>query len=316
MASRGHMRTTLEGRSAQAPGLMRHGRPPTLHPPSGVLLLEPLSPLETMERKIHVQSIEMERLTMENHRLATTHVALRQDLINAQQEVQQLNAHVRSIQTESDIQLRVLLDKIAKYEVDIRAGESVKMDLQKAHGEAHKLVIARQELIALIERKNDELQKARLEAEKLPLLHAELDGLLREHQRLRTTFEYVKSTNVEQVRQLQAMEKNLMSTAGELEKLRTEVAKAEKNANEAPYTYVRRGSYMQGDPSYISHIPGGPYVDGPARIHAPMGGPMPVGEGVSQFSSVNSISMNGVAGAAAPGMNWGAIPYDPSRARR
>ncbi|KAI4377265.1 hypothetical protein MLD38_014925 [Melastoma candidum] len=217
MAARGHMRTTLEGRSALAPGLMRHGPPPTLPPPSGVLPLVPLSPLETLERKIHVQSIDMERLAVENHRLATTHVALRQDLINAQQEVQQLDAHIRSIQTESDIQLRVLLDKISKYEVDIRAGDSVKMDLQKAHGEAHGLVIARQELIALIERKNDELQKARLEAEKLPLLHVELDGLIRECQMLRTTFEYEKSTNVEQVCQLQAMEKNLMSTVRELE---------------------------------------------------------------------------------------------------
>ncbi|KAI4377266.1 hypothetical protein MLD38_014926 [Melastoma candidum] len=86
----------------------------------------------------------------------------------------------------------------------------------------------------------------------------------------------------------------------------------------APYAYIGRVSYMQGDPSCISHIPGGPpYVDGPARRHVPMVGPIPVGEEVSQFSGVNDVSIKGVAGAANLGMNWGAVPYDhPSLARR
>lgn len=45
-----------------------------------------------------------------------------------------------------------------------------------------------------------------------------------------TTFEYEKGINIEQVEQLQAMEKNLIGMARELEKLRAEVLNAENRA--------------------------------------------------------------------------------------
>lgn len=44
------------------------------------------------------------------------------------------------------------------------------------------------------------------------------------------TFEHEKGMNIEQVEQLQAMEKNLIGMARELEKLRAEVLNAENRA--------------------------------------------------------------------------------------
>ena len=107
-----------------SPGVMQHGA------------LEPLPPPELLENKIASQAAKIERLAGDNHRLAATHVALREDLVAARHEAQKLKEHIRSIQTESDIQIRVLQEKITKMETDIRVGESVKKEFQQAHIEA------------------------------------------------------------------------------------------------------------------------------------------------------------------------------------
>lgn len=317
MSSRKHLRTSLlDGRSSQAPGLMRHGPYTGLVPlPASSRPLEPLPPsLKLLENKILAQSAEIDQLAKENHRMATTHVALRQELVAAQQEVHQLKAHIKSTQTESDIQMRVLLDKIAKFEADIRAGESVRNDLQKAHKEAQSLVAARQELIVQIQRAKEELNKKLLDAESLHHLHAELDGLMREHQRLRTTFEYEKSLNIEKVRQMQAMEQNLISMAREVEKLRVGVVYVEKMAY-APNPQGGVGLSNPGPSSVARLQSSSPYVDGLGAHHGQMG-PQAAGERAIPYSgSSGAVSGGGMGGAtiasASSGVGW-AGTYDPS----
>ena len=46
-----------------------------------------------------------------------------------------------------------------------------------------------------------------------------------------STFEYEKGLNMDQVREMQEMEKNLVALAREMEKLRAEVLNAEKRAH-------------------------------------------------------------------------------------
>lgn len=181
MAARGNI-PPFDGRSVQAPGMMRHGSFPGSGSASGHRSLEAS---RLLENKIASQEAEIEQLVGDNRRLASTHVALREELINAQQEVQKLRAHIRSIQTESDIQIRVLLDKIAKMEADIRASEGRKKELKLAHMEAQSLAASRQELKGQIEQVTKELKKAHNDVQSMPDLQAELDRLVQERQRLR-----------------------------------------------------------------------------------------------------------------------------------
>lgn len=58
-------------------------------------------------------------------------MALRQDFVVAQQEVKKLGEHIKSTQTEGNIQIQILLDKIAKWEANIKAGDRVKKDQQQ-----------------------------------------------------------------------------------------------------------------------------------------------------------------------------------------
>ncbi|XP_028797423.1 protein FLX-like 4 isoform X1 [Neltuma alba] len=235
MAARGNIPAAYEGRSVQAPGMMRHGPYTGVSSSAGHPSLEAL-PRQMLGDEIASQEEEIKRLVGDNRRLASTHVALREELVAAQQEVHKLRAHIRSIQTESDIQIRVLLDKIAKMERDIRASENVKKELKLAHLEAQSLVATRQELKSQIERATQELKKVRGDVKSLPDLQDELDSLVQEHQRLRATFEYEKNKNVELVEQLKATEKNLIGMAREVEFLRAEIQNVEKRTH-APNPY-------------------------------------------------------------------------------
>ncbi|KDP38754.1 hypothetical protein JCGZ_04107 [Jatropha curcas] len=309
MAGRRHIPPILEGRAVQAPGLMRHGPFPPGHRPS-----DGRPPPDLLENKIASQAAEIEQLAGDNHKLATSHVALRQDLVVVQQEVERLKAHIRSIQTESDIQIRVILDKTTKMESEIRAGESVKKDLRQAHMEAQSLVKARQELTTQIQQATQELQKVRADVKSLPDLEAELDNLKHEYRRLRATFEYEKGLNIEKVEVLQAMEQNLIGMAREVEKLHAEVLNAEKRVH-APNTYG--GGFATSDPSYPTPVHGaGTYVDAYGRpvVQMSVG---PAADGMIAYGSGNGASVTGgISGTVASNTgggvaNWGAS-YDPS----
>ncbi|CAL0325614.1 unnamed protein product [Lupinus luteus] len=231
MGRRGRIQHELGGRNKQAPGMVRHDAYPDLSSAAGHPFLGSLPSHHLLENKFAAQEAEIEQLAGDNHRLASAHVELRETFVSAKQDVQKLKSHIRSIQTESDIQIRVLLDKIAKMEVDIRAGDSVKKDLQQAHIEAHSLAASRQDLSSQVQGAAQELKKARSEVKSVPDLQADLDGLVSEHQRLRAGFEYQKTKNIELVVEMEAKEKNLIEMAREVEMLLAKILNNEKKAN-------------------------------------------------------------------------------------
>ncbi|XP_076913824.1 protein FLX-like 4 [Bidens hawaiensis] len=248
MSSRRHGSPPQGSRSAQAPGMMRHVY------------------LERVDTKPVAQPSELERLAIDNQRLATTHVALRQELVATTQDIQKLKAHIGTIQAESDAQIRLLLDKISKMEVDIQAGDTVKKEVQKAHAEARALVVTRQDLIAQIEKSSQELKKVRAEVEALPELKVELDGLKQEHQKLRLIFEHEKKLNMEKAAQLESTDKDLLGMAREIERLRADMFNTEKRAN-APNMYGGPHMNQEWYPPPPMHDIGGNYVDGYGNYH-------------------------------------------------
>ncbi|CAI0427697.1 unnamed protein product [Linum tenue] len=257
MAGGGRHPPKLDGRSSlQAPGMLRHGSLP-----NGVRVLDPLSHPGRLENKVAAQAADIAQLTSDNQRLAAGNLALKQDLVAVQNEAQQLKAHIRSIQTESDIQIRVLLDKIGKREADIRAAENVKEDLKQAHHEARNLVRDRKELISKIQQASHELKTIRGEFKSFPDPEAELDDLKQEYKRLRDTFTYEKGFNLAKVEELKSAEKNLIEMASDVEKIYAEILNAEKRA---------RG----GAPSAANYgLGNGTYVDSYRRplVHPSIG---------------------------------------------
>ncbi|CAN6228542.1 unnamed protein product [Urochloa humidicola] len=188
-----------------------------------------------LESKLAMQTAEVEKLIKENQRLATSHMVLRQDIVDTEKEMQLIRTHLGEVQTETDLQIRDLLERIRLMEADIQSGDTVKKELHQVHMEAKRLIAERQMLNLEIENANNEIQKlsASVDNKSLPELLAELDGLRKEHHSLRSQFEFEKNTNVKQVEQMRTMEMNLITMTKQAEKLRADVANAERRAQAA-----------------------------------------------------------------------------------
>ncbi|GJN02581.1 hypothetical protein PR202_ga19945 [Eleusine coracana subsp. coracana] len=209
---------------------MRHGSFGAASLPSHPL--DPSAMLEMLENKLAMQTAEVEKLIRENQRLASSHVVLRQDIVETENEMQRIRTHLGEVQTETDMQIRELLERIRLMEADIQSGDAVKKELHQVHMEAKRLITERQMLTLEIENVTKELKKLSSSADNksLPELLAELDGLRKEHHNLRSQFEYEKNTNVKQVEQMRTMEMNLITMTKEAEKLRADVSNAKKRA--------------------------------------------------------------------------------------
>ncbi|KAJ8751821.1 hypothetical protein K2173_026015 [Erythroxylum novogranatense] len=197
---------------------------PGVHPPPGPFPpFEMLSHPEVMEQKLAAQHVEMQRIATENQRLAVTHGTLRQELAAAKHELQILHAHIGLIKSEREQQMRGLMDKIAKMEAELKDAEPVKLELQQARTDADNLVAARQELMTKMHQLTQDLHRAHADVQQIPALMSELDGLRQEYQQCRISYDYEKKLFNDHLEQLQAMEKNYMTMAREVEKLRSEL---------------------------------------------------------------------------------------------
>jgi len=267
MAGRGRMPPPF-ARHLPGPGMGPEMYGPVMGPPAGHHPLDMLPPPEVLEHKLATQNAEMQRLATENQRLAATHGALRQDLVMSQRELERLHAHISALQNDKDQQIRSFLDKIANMEADLRASESIKADLQQARSDAQNFQSARQDLTVQVQQLTQELQRAHAEVQQIPAMHTEIEALRQELQRGRAAFEYEKAASSEQAEQMQGMEKNLVSLAREVEKLRSELASTDKRGRGAPYG----GAYSGPDAPYPP-VGQNVYGDGYGMPQMPPAGP-------------------------------------------
>ncbi|GAA0150210.1 hypothetical protein LIER_09201 [Lithospermum erythrorhizon] len=275
MASRRRIPSAYEGRSVQDSIETRVGQ-----------LLAGHASSEVLENKLAHQAAEINGLAGDNKKLAASHVALKQDLVAAQLEIQKRKEDIRSIRVESDMHIRGLLDRISKFGPDIRAGEGIKRELQEAENEARSLIAANRDLASQIQSASQELEKALTDTKKLPEMTADLESLRQEHQRLRKTFESEKGANMEKVEKMQIMEKDLVDLANEVEKLRDKVLNAERQAN-APNL---PNGYITQDPCYPPSLHGGmSYLDQNIQPYYNHGAEAPGERRVELGNSISAI---------------------------
>eukprot|EP00250_Pteridium_aquilinum_P001901 c1210_g1_i1 orf=212-1039(+) len=240
-----------------------------------------------LEQKVLMQHDEIQKLLSENQRLATMHVALRQELAVTQQDFHRVQQAFSALQMEKEQQTRALTEKAVKFEADARATDSLKTELENAKAGAHKLLALRNELTTQVTQLTQDLQKARNDVQQVPTMKVEMEALRDEIQRARAAFEYEKKANAELLEQRGVMEKNLVSMAREMEKLRAELTNADMKA--------RVGSYGGG--SYSMPESGYPPVASYGDAY-----------GLSQMRGASDSA------ALGPGAAWGA--YDMQRGLR
>ncbi|KAG1347397.1 Protein FLX-like 1 [Cocos nucifera] len=254
-----------------------------------------------IEERLAAQLQEIQGLLVDNQRLAATHVALKQELAAVYHEIERVNHAAASTHAERDLYLREAYDKSMKLEPELRAVEAMRAELIQIRGEIQKLSAVRQELTGQVHALTQDLARASADLQEAPAVKAEIETMKQEVQRVRAGIEYEKKGYAESYEQGQVMEKNLISMAPlslwliwmpragieyekkgyaesyeqgqvmeknlismarEVEKLRAEVANAEKRARAAAAAGTQAagygGNYGNPDPSYG----GNPYPAG------------------------------------------------------
>lgn len=190
----------------------------------------PAAAAAIIQDRLAAQQHEIQGMLADNQRLAATHVALRQELELAQHEIRRMRNALGSARAEADLQLREGYEKAMKMEAELRSVEAVKAELERVRKDIQQMGAARQELGGQVQSLNKELDRTNVELQRVPPLKGEIENTRQELQRARDAIEYEKKGYAENYEHGQAMEKNLITMARELEKLRAELASSQKRA--------------------------------------------------------------------------------------
>ncbi|KAE8720052.1 Protein FLX-like 3 [Hibiscus syriacus] len=191
-----------------------HRGPPLPHRPPHPALLE---------EELEMQHAEIRRLLSDNSRLVEDRMAIQQELGAAKDEIHHLNLVIGEIRAEQELHSRGLIDKGLKLEADLRATEPLKKEAVQLRAEVQKLNNVKQGLAGQVQTLKQDIARLQAGNQQISVLRAEIDGLHQELVRSRNAIDYEKKANIELMEQRQAMEKNMVSMAHEVEKLHAEL---------------------------------------------------------------------------------------------
>ncbi|KAI9160910.1 hypothetical protein LWI28_012707 [Acer negundo] len=177
-----------------------------------------------MEEELEMQHADIRRLLGDNRRLVEDRMAMQRELSAAKEEIHRMNIAIADIRTEQELHVRGFVEKGLKLEADLRATEPLKKEAVQLRSEIQKLNNIRNELTEQVKTLQKDFPKLQADNQQIPLLRAEIEGLRQELMHTRAAADYEKKANIELVEQRQAMEKNLVSMAREVEKLRAELS--------------------------------------------------------------------------------------------
>lgn len=202
------------------------------YPPEGPIhrgpLPRPVPPHPAMlEEELEMQRVEIHRLLGENRRLVEDRVALQRELAAAKEEIHHMNLAIGDIRAEQDMHSRDLIERGLKLENDLRVTEPLKKEADQLRAEVKKLNKMRQDLSGQVQNLTKDLTELKADSKQIPNLRAEVDGLHQELMHARAAIDYEKKANIELMEQRAVMEKNLVSMAREVEKLRAELINAD-----------------------------------------------------------------------------------------
>ncbi|KAG8661179.1 protein FLX-like 1 [Manihot esculenta] len=220
-------------------------------------------PSTILEDRIAIQHREIQSLLLDNQQLAVTHVALKQELALAQDELRRLSAAAADVKAERDDQVRKVYGRSLQMDSEVRSIDALRVELAQVRMDVEKLAVHRQELTAELRAINSDLLKARTEAQQVSVIKAEIETMQQEIQRGRAAIEYEKKTYASNLEHGKTMEQNMLAVAREIEKLQAELSSMEKRARAAAAvnpTPGYAGTYSNSEAAYGGNPCPDPYV--------------------------------------------------------
>ncbi|KAG8388386.1 hypothetical protein BUALT_Bualt02G0120500 [Buddleja alternifolia] len=238
-----------------------------------------------LEEELEIRHIELQRLLAENRRLMEDRIALEREVTAAKEELRHMNLAISDIRSEQEFQSRELIERGLKLEADLRATEPLKNEAAKLRAEVQRLKTVRQDLSRQFQTLTKDLAKLQADNQQIPVLRTEIDGLHQELLRARSAIDYEKNAHIELMEQRQAKEKNLVTMAREVEKLRSELA----NSGARPWS--AGGSYGMQFSSHDASFPP-PYGSGYGMRQGAIDKGTPYGSSSSSWGGLEKSRMN------------------------
>ncbi|KAI3958499.1 hypothetical protein MKW92_018321 [Papaver armeniacum] len=249
------------GRSPQIPlhpiDNHHHLQQPDFHPHQALI-----------EEQLHHQHREMQTLLVDNQRLAATHVALKQELSASNEEIRHISTVASQVKADRDIEIRSLYEQSLKLESEVSTIGKFSAELAQAKVDIQKLNANKLELTSKLQAVNGDLVRVRQEREEAKSIESDIDAMRIEVQKGRAAIEFEKKAHADNLEHKQLLEKNMNELTQATEKLRSELADAEKRAQAAMVAPnpgpVYAGSYGHPQMGYVGVGPS--YVD-PYSMH-------------------------------------------------
>ncbi|KAL8129883.1 hypothetical protein V2J09_019038 [Rumex salicifolius] len=181
-----------------------------------------------IEDRVSAFQRELQLLLLENQRLAATHVALKQELSSTHQDLRHLAAISQKIKAERDAEVREVLERSIKVEAEFRTVEAFKGKLKDVREDVEKLGVEKEELGAQLNVVNGEIERTKLELGEVPEIRAEMESIAQDIEKGRAALEVERKNRKINDEHGQSMERNMLSMTQEINRLRAELANAEK----------------------------------------------------------------------------------------
>ncbi|KAL8226196.1 hypothetical protein R6Q57_018753, partial [Mikania cordata] len=189
--------------------------PYNIHPGNGPPTRDPV----ILELELEMQHHEIRRLLGKNRRLVADRIALQQELGAAREEFRRMNIAITQTQKENEMHSRQLIERQLKLEADIWAAEPLKDEVMHLHDQVKRLNSINHDLYGQVQTLKKDLAALQAENKQLPALRQFLVFLFK----FGDAIGYEKKRSTELLDQKQAMERNLVSMAREIEMLRAEL---------------------------------------------------------------------------------------------
>ncbi|XP_050220218.1 protein FLX-like 1 isoform X2 [Mercurialis annua] len=183
-----------------------------------------------IEERLAVQHQDIQGLLADNQRFAATHVALKQELEASHYELERMAHFADSLRVDKDTQMRELHEKYVKLETDLREADAMRGELHLVRSDVKELNGVKQELTGRVQAMTQDLARRNADLQQVPALKGEIENMKQELNRAQAAIEYEKKGYAESYEHGQVMQEKLVAMAKELEKLRAEMANAEKRA--------------------------------------------------------------------------------------
>ncbi|KAJ4768940.1 protein FLC EXPRESSOR [Rhynchospora pubera] len=186
----------------------------------------------------HIQS-----LLLDNQRLAAVHVALRQELLQSHHHLRLSAASASRSRDAKEADLRDALERSRHAEAAARQVDAVRSQIARFRDDVRTLSLSRDEMVQALVAMRGNLGRMRAENTQLETVAKEIDAMQRELHKGRAAIEFEKKAHAENEEQRKQMETTMASMAREIEKLRADLANADKTAQAATASAAANPGY-------------------------------------------------------------------------